>query len=83
MIKNRFIGRFKIARSMINDRPYDVLRCMQNMIILDARFCSVSDKFEYTAINPRLFSGVALGEMCPEYDIIYDSNKDEIIVKQT
>lgn len=78
MIKNRFIGRFSISRSMINDHPVDVLRCMQNMIVLEARPDPVRDCFEYTAINSRLFDAVPIGGLCPEYKLIYDAKRDEV-----
>lgn len=78
MIKNRKIGRFSISRRMINDCPSNVLRCMQNMIVLEAGINPISDKFEYTAINPRLFSVVAIGEVSPKYKIIYNAEKNEV-----
>ena len=82
MIKNRFVGRFSISRRMINDCPSDVLRCMQNMIVLEAHPNPISDKFEYMAINPGLFGPVAIGELCPEYKIIYNADKDEVRAEQ-
>jgi len=75
MIKNRYIGKFWIPLSVINDRPSEVLDITRTMIIIEAKIDPCTDSVEYTAIDPSLFKPVPVGVRCLLYRIIYDAEK--------
>lgn len=77
-LKDR-IGKFRISRELILDRPDIALEIMSKVIVTRCELMFHSDYFEYTAVSP-IFDVVPVGFMAHEYSINYNPEIEEVNV---
>lgn len=73
----RRIGRFRIDRHLIDNRPEDVLRLLRDILIVRAELSYEYDAIEYVGISEQ-FASVPEGCITPEYFIEEQVETEEV-----
>ncbi len=77
---NLHIGCFKISIDMIEQHPNEIMKIMENMIIVRAECLYVDDAIQYQGISDKYFDIVGIGSVVPDYQFVM--NDDRIIVNK-
>lgn len=69
IIKERRIGKFKIAKELIDEQPGTVAKALEGCIIVRAELFYVENNMEYFAYHPD-FDPVHPAEVTPQYQLM-------------
>lgn len=71
MSLERRLGKFCVARPLIDEAPEMVMHVMARCVIVDCNLHYIGNRFEYWAISPD-FDEIAAGEIPPEYSVLIE-----------
>lgn len=79
MSQSRRIGKFYIARPLVDESPEMIMAVMARCIIVECSLHFVRNRFEYWAISPD-FDEVTYGEIEPEYSVLIEEIDEQFKV---
>lgn len=79
MIRSRRIGKFNVARTMVEESPEMVMTVMARCVIVDCKLHYIGDRFEYWAISPD-FDELSPAEIEPEYSVLIEETDGQFKV---
>lgn len=77
-MRNR-IGKFRIAKILVDDQSEMVMAIMGRCVVVDCKLHYMSNSFEYWALSPD-FDEVPVGAMEPEYSVLVELVDDLPVV---
>lgn len=79
MKHSRRIGKFYVARPLVDESPEMVMAVMARCIVVECSLHYVQNRFQYWAISPD-FDEVAPGEIEPEYSVLIEEIDEQFKV---
>jgi hypothetical protein len=73
------VGKFRIARVVVDDQPEMVMAIMGRCVVVDCKLHFISNSLEYWALSPD-FDEVPVGAMEPEYSVLVELVDDLPVV---
>lgn len=67
IVRDRHVGRFRIAIDLINDDPLSALEVLRDVIVLRAEFMVIRNQMAYVGIHPD-FAELEEGHEAPRYE---------------
>lgn len=81
MIDRSRRGRFFINDRLLEDEPEVVRKFLASMIVVRCEHLWQDRQFEYQAVG-SVFAAVPDGQMTPDYRLIYDHAKGELLMQK-